>query len=97
MPAGILAILILLFPESPRWLIDHGRDDDGLATLARLHARGDMNDPWVLGEYSQIRYAIATEHQQAAKGYRELLTDRASRRRLVLVTALQASVQMTGV
>ena len=24
-PAAILGMLILLFPESPRWLIDHGR------------------------------------------------------------------------
>jgi len=46
-PAGILAALILLFPESPRWLIDHGRGPEGLATLAKLHAHGDESDPWV--------------------------------------------------
>lgn len=54
LPAVILAALILLFPESPRWLIDHDRSEDGLKTLANLHANGDPQDPWVQAEYAQI-------------------------------------------
>ncbi|KAH6681336.1 general substrate transporter [Halenospora varia] len=96
-PAGILAVLILLFPESPRWLIDHGKNDAGLETLAQLHASGDKSDPWVISEYDQIEATIAHEHENSAKGYRDLFTNRSSFRRLVLVAALQASVQMTGV
>jgi hypothetical protein len=96
-PAGILGLMILLFPESPRWLIDHGKEHEGLKTLAKLHANGNENDAWVQAEYFQIQAAIAHEHEHAAKGYRELFTDRSSFRRLLLVVALQASVQMTGV
>ncbi|KAH7016776.1 general substrate transporter [Ilyonectria destructans] len=96
-PAGILALMILLFPESPRWLIDHGKEEEGLTTLAKLHANGNESDPWVQAEYFQIQSAIAHEHEHAAKGYKDLFTDRSSFRRLFLVTALQASVQMTGV
>lgn len=96
-PAAILALMILLFPESPRWLIDHGKEEEGLKTLAKLHANGDQNDLWVQAEYAQIQAAIAHEHEEEAKGYRDLFTDRSSFRRLLLVTALQASVQMTGV
>ncbi|OAL57456.1 general substrate transporter [Pyrenochaeta sp. DS3sAY3a] len=96
-PAGILGGLILLFPESPRWLIDHGRGEEGLQTLARLHSNGNCNDPWVQEEYNQIQQTITHEHEQAAKGYKDLFTDKSSFRRLFLVTAIQASCQMTGV
>lgn len=96
-PAVVLALLIFLFPESPRWLIDHGKEDEGLKTLARLHARGDVNDVWVLAEFNQIKNAISVEHELEAKGYRDLFKEKSSFRRLLLVVALQASVQMTGV
>jgi len=76
LPAVVLALLILLFPESPRWLIDHGREEYGLQTLARLHANGDVNDSWVRAEYAQIQESITFEHEHEAKSYMELFTSR---------------------
>ncbi|KAI9834882.1 MAG: hypothetical protein M1819_002790 [Sarea resinae] len=96
-PAAILGLLIFLFPESPRWLIDHGHSADGMRVLAQLHAHGDENDPWVKAEYEQIQESVTFEHEHEAKSYKELFVDRASFRRVFLTTALQASVQMTGV
>jgi len=96
-PAGFLALLILLFPESPRWLIDHGKPEEGLRTLAKLHAHGNTADPWVQAEYEQIQEAITFEHEHEAKSYTELFTDKSSFRRLFIACALQASIQMTGV
>jgi sugar porter (SP) family MFS transporter len=96
-PALILACLILLFPESPRWLIDHGRPEEGLRTLAKLHAHGNTEDPFVRAQYDEIQEAITFEHENEAKSYTELFKDRSSFRRLFLSCALQASIQMTGV
>lgn len=96
-PAGLLAMLILFFPESPRWLIDHGQPDKGLATLAQLHSHGDETDAWVRAEFDQIQEAISIEHEHEAKSYFELFTDKSCFRRLFIAIALQASVQMTGV
>ncbi|KAJ5684669.1 uncharacterized protein N7477_001014 [Penicillium maclennaniae] len=96
-PAVILGLLIGVFPESPRWLIDHGRSEDGLRTLAKLHAHGNEHDPWVQAEYAQIQETISYEHEHEAKSYIELFKSRSSFRRLFLCCALQASVQMTGV
>jgi Na+/melibiose symporter-like transporter len=97
LPAVVLAALILLFPESPRWLIDNGRPEEGLRTLAKLHAHGDVNDAFVRGEYDQIQEVISFEHEHEAKSYAELFRDKSSFRRLFLACALQASIQMTGV
>jgi len=96
-PAVVLGCLIFFFPESPRWLIDHNRADEGLQTLARLHAHGNENDPWVRAEFEQIQDSITFEHEHEAKSYAELFTNMSSFRRLFLACALQASVQMTGV
>ncbi|KAI5458263.1 general substrate transporter [Mariannaea sp. PMI_226] len=96
-PALILALLILLFPESPRWLIDNGKVEEGLQTLAKLHARGDTNDAWVRAEFEQIQESITFDHEHEAKSYIELFTDRSCFRRLFLACAIQASIQMTGV
>jgi MFS family permease len=96
-PAVILGALIFLFPESPRWLIDNNRGEEGLQTLARLHAHGDVNDPWVRAEFDQIQENITFEHEHEAKSYGELFRNRSSFRRLLIALALQASIQMTGV
>ncbi|KAB2579283.1 putative mfs sugar transporter protein [Lasiodiplodia theobromae] len=96
-PAGLLALLILFFPESPRWLMDHGKPDVALRTLAQLHSHGDETDAWVRAEFEQIQEAISLEHEHEAKSYFELFTDKSCFRRLFIAMALQASVQMTGV
>ncbi|KAI7617261.1 sugar transporter STL1, partial [Hortaea werneckii] len=83
-PAVILAALIMFFPESPRWLIDHGQAEKGLRTLARLHAHGNESDPWVQAEYNQIQDAISFEHEHEAKSYFELFKSKSSFRRLIL-------------
>ncbi|KAG2022161.1 hypothetical protein GB937_004256 [Aspergillus fischeri] len=96
-PAVVLGLLIMFFPESPRWLIDHGFNEKGLSTLAKLHAHGNEDDAWVRAEYNQIQETIVYEHEHEAKSYSELFTNRSSFRRLFLCCAVQASVQMTGV
>ncbi|RTE83952.1 hypothetical protein BHE90_001505 [Fusarium euwallaceae] len=96
-PAVFLAALTYLFPESPRWLADKGKDEETLHTLARLHANGNVEDAFVMAEYDEIRNSIQYEHQHAAKSYKELFKSRSAFRRLFLCCAIQASVQMTGV
>ncbi|GKT64050.1 LOW QUALITY PROTEIN: MFS sugar transporter [Colletotrichum tofieldiae] len=96
-PAIILAALTFMFPESPRWLGDKGRDQEMLKTLARLHSNNDVNDAFVRAEYEQIKTAVELEHQQEARSYMDLFRSRSSFRRLFLCCAIQASVQMTGV
>lgn len=90
-------MLIMLFPESPRWLIDHGYSEEGLRTLAKLHSHGDTTNAWVVAEYNQIQDMITFEHDHEAKSYKELFSNKSSFRRLFLAVSIQASVQLTGV
>ena len=77
--------------------MDHGKPDEALRVLAKLHAHGNEHDPWVMAEYEQVQASIAHEHEYEAKSYLELFRSRSAFRRLFLCCALQASVQMTGV
>ncbi|RMZ71929.1 MFS sugar transporter [Pyrenophora seminiperda CCB06] len=96
-PAVFLAALIMVFPESPRWLISKGKVEQGLHNLAQLHSNGNETDVWVQAEFSQIQESLAFERENAAQSYMELFRDKSCFRRLFLACALQASVQMTGV
>ncbi|KAM5342778.1 hypothetical protein ACJ41O_013744 [Fusarium nematophilum] len=96
-PALLLAALTFLFPESPRWLADKGRNEAVLKTLARLHANHNVDDPFVRAEYAQITSSVEYEHDLEAKSYKELFQSQSAFRRLLLCCAIQASVQMTGV
>ncbi|KAI1342569.1 putative MFS glucose transporter [Xylariaceae sp. FL0016] len=62
-PALILLIALLFFPESPRWLAGQERWEECLETLAMLHARGDVADAVVQTEYAEVQEAarIAAE------------------------------------
>ncbi|KAK0265609.1 hypothetical protein LTR35_002887 [Friedmanniomyces endolithicus] len=79
------------------WLCDHDRAEEGLKTLAKLHAHGDISDPYVIAEYELIQAQIAEEHSQRKVGYIDLFKGWPNLRRTILVMAIQASCQMTGV
>ncbi|THX49384.1 general substrate transporter [Aureobasidium pullulans] len=96
-PAIFLGGLIMFFPESPRWLCAHDRADEGLQVLAQLHAHGDTSDSYVLAEFELIQSQVVEERSQKSIGYFDLFRGWPNLRRTILVMAIQASCQMTGV
>jgi hypothetical protein len=67
-------------PESPRWLAKQDRQDEALRVLARLHAKGNVNDPYVQAEFGEIVAKLAFEKQHPTPSYFELLFGREKRR-----------------
>lgn len=71
-PGAILGSLMLIFPESPRWLMDRDRDEEALQILGDVHASGDTEDALVQLEYREIRSQIDFDRTQAARSYKDL-------------------------
>ena len=65
-----------------------------MKTLAKLHAHGDVNDPYVLAEYELIQAQIAEEHSQKKVTYLDVFRGWPNMRRMILVMAIQFSCQM---
>ena len=87
-PGVILAVGMLWFPESPRWLVDHGREEEALEVLADLHAHGDKDDSLVQLEYEEIKQQVYSEKQEGAKSYLDLFRQGIARR-VILGMSLQ--------
>ncbi|GAA6008455.1 hypothetical protein JCM11491_004485 [Sporobolomyces phaffii] len=94
-PGLVLGSLMWIFPESPRWLCDRGREDEGLQILADVHAAGDTEDPLVQIEFLEIQRAIEFDQTQAAKSYLDLFHV-SVRRRVFLGMSEQMWSQLTG-
>ncbi|KAL1917297.1 uncharacterized protein VTP21DRAFT_4953 [Calcarisporiella thermophila] len=94
-PALLLFFGMFFFPRSPRWLMDHDREEEALRVLADIHGEGDVNHPYVQREFSQIKEAIRFDREIAARSYLELLKPGLFKR-VFLGVALQAWQQLTG-
>lgn len=94
-PAIILGIGMLWFPESPRWLVDHGREQEALQILADLHGGGNKKDELVVLEYEEIKQQVDFERSEGAKSYADLFKPGVLRR-VILGCSLQMWSQLSG-
>ncbi|KAK2758199.1 hypothetical protein FQN54_004043 [Arachnomyces sp. PD_36] len=67
-PAIVLGIGMIFFPDSPRWLLMKDRDDDALATLAKLR-RLAIDDPVLSTEYLEIKASVLLENSFTKENY----------------------------
>ncbi|XMA16517.1 hypothetical protein WAI453_009308 [Rhynchosporium graminicola] len=66
---------IYLCPESPRWLIAHGKSDKAKALLTKYHGAGEPNNALVDWEFAEMVEAITLE-QSAQLSWKELLQNK---------------------
>ncbi|KAJ4350396.1 uncharacterized protein N0V89_009017 [Didymosphaeria variabile] len=93
---ALVALAVLIFmPESPRWLILTGREDEALRVLSALNDE-DIEGPEIRDEFLQIKDAILV----MAKGSSSSMTSNKERRnfhRIVLAYFVQVFQQMSGI
>ncbi|PCH35315.1 general substrate transporter [Wolfiporia cocos MD-104 SS10] len=96
-PSILQFFLVLLAPESPRWLISKGRDDQALKTLAYYHADGNELDPLVQYEFNEIKTAIELDRElDRNTGWKSLITTKGNRRRMIIIVAIAWFSQWSG-
>ena len=94
---AVVMLLVLFFPESPRWLMSKDRTEDALAVLAKYHGDGDPNAAIVQLQYREIledRETNASDNRWW--DFRELVRDKQSRYRAWMVVGIAFFGQWSG-
>ncbi|CAK7206181.1 hypothetical protein SEUCBS139899_008967 [Sporothrix eucalyptigena] len=95
LPSAYQFILIYFCPESPRWLVAHGRVDEARRILVKYHGENDPNSPVVLAELSEIEQAITAERENNLT-WREFLKSKGNLHRLAICVAAAVISQTSG-
>jgi hypothetical protein len=75
-----MIILVLIIPETPRWLAGHDRNEECYEVLRRMHCK-KMTDAEIRAEYEMIVGAVALEASADASTWKDLFrSDRKSRK-----------------
>lgn len=96
--AAVLFTGLIFLPESPRYRVKQGRDEDAAKILAQLNSRS-VDDPIIQHELKHIRDSYEEEVRAGKSKLKEIFSrgeDR-YRDRLFLAAALQALQQLTGI
>jgi sugar porter (SP) family MFS transporter len=91
-------LLLLIVPESPRWLASHSQPEASLAVLQSLH-KHDMTPAQVTALHADIMHTCAYEAALGAGKWSDLLHNDAiqSQRRFLIACAIQAFQQLGGI
>ncbi|KAH7922505.1 general substrate transporter [Leucogyrophana mollusca] len=105
LPIGFQAVFALclllqgmVLPDSPRWLIAHGRAEEGARVLAQLEDRDSVDHPDVVEKLKEIEVSLAQESAGGVFRYRELLQGGplGNFRRICLCAGVNIMQQFTG-
>lgn len=96
---GIVVIFGLFIPESPRWLVGVGRNEDARKIITKFHCGGDDNNSLIDLEIAQMVESFHDAHLDnplSVLDFRPLLRTKANRYRLFLVVAFSWYGQFSG-
>ncbi|EIW78561.1 hexose transporter [Coniophora puteana RWD-64-598 SS2] len=97
LPSILQFVLVLFAPESPRWLVNKGREAEALKVLAYYHADGNDQDPLVQYEFEEIKAAIVFDREVSHNvGWKSLVATPGNRKRMRIIVALAFFSQWSG-
>ena len=92
LPAIALFVGMLRMPESPRWLVEKGRDDEALAVLKTVRS-----EDRALAELAQVEQVTEDEKKGNQLGFKEILANKWLRRIVFVGIGVSVTQQLTGI
>ncbi|KAI0034200.1 general substrate transporter [Vararia minispora EC-137] len=97
-PAFLLLVGIQFLPQSPRWLIEIGRDEEAHKVIRRLHgAKADVQAHQADEEFQEMAAIIKAEVAVRSRNVMDLFRTRAMAHRTLVAVGVQVFGQFTGI
>ncbi|EEQ90549.2 hypothetical protein RJZ56_004588 [Blastomyces dermatitidis] len=92
---ALLGFGSLIICESPRWLLDTDRDEEGMVVIANLYGGGDLHNEKARQEYRDIKMGVLIQRQEGERTYADMF--RRYRKRVFIAMSAQAFAQLNGI
>lgn len=97
-PAFLLLVGIQFLPQSPRWLLEHGRDEEARHVIYQLH---DVSTPEARAvadaDFLSMSDTIKAELLMKSKRINDLWSDAGAMKRSLVAIGVQVFGQFTGI
>ncbi|KAF4774887.1 hexose transporter [Colletotrichum scovillei] len=96
-PSLLAVVLVPFVPESPRWLIAKGRDDEALEVLVIMQGQGVEDMQQGQESLDEIRSIMKKEEAEYPRNpWREIVSTPANRKRLAILCTFGPMINMFG-